>query len=81
MAAADAAASIRSGYASRGMSGSSAEQQDIENLNQDSFIVREKLAIIKKLESDSFNLEKYIEELNKDISPWPRFSRTLSTTP
>ncbi|MFA5108508.1 MAG: DEAD/DEAH box helicase family protein [Candidatus Micrarchaeia archaeon] len=43
--------------------------EDIENLNKDSFIVREKLAIIKKLESDSFNLEKYIEELNKDISP------------
>lgn len=42
---------------------------DIETLNKDSFIVREKLSVIKKLESDKFNLEKYIEELNKEIAP------------
>jgi len=42
---------------------------DIEALDKDSFIVREKLSIIKKIESDSFNLEKYIEELNLEVAP------------
>lgn len=43
--------------------------EDIEALNKDSFIVREKLSIICKIESDSFNLEKYIDALNQEISP------------
>ncbi len=43
--------------------------EDIGSLNKNSFIVREKIQIIKKIESDSFNLEKYIEELNNEIAP------------
>ncbi len=43
--------------------------EDIESLNKESFIVREKLKIIRKIESDSFNLEQYIEELNNEIAP------------
>jgi type I restriction enzyme R subunit len=43
--------------------------EDIESLNKESFIVREKLKIIRKIESDSFNLEHYIDELNNEIAP------------
>ncbi len=42
---------------------------DIESLNKESFIVREKLSVIKKIESDSFNLEKYVDDLNNEIAP------------
>jgi len=41
----------------------------IESLDKESFIVREKLPIIYELEKNSFNLEKYIEALKKEISP------------
>lgn len=43
--------------------------EDVESLNKESFIVREKLDVIRKIESDSFNLDKYIEELNSEIAP------------
>jgi type I restriction enzyme R subunit len=43
--------------------------EDIESLDKESFIVREKLKIIRRIESDSFNLEQYIEELNNEIAP------------
>jgi len=41
----------------------------IESLDENSFIVREKLNVINKLKNEPFNLEKYIQELLKDISP------------
>lgn len=43
--------------------------EDINSLNRNSFIIREKLPVIKKIESDSFNLEKYVNELNNEIAP------------
>lgn len=42
---------------------------DINSLNTDSFIVREKLPIIKKVVSRKFDLKTYIEELKHDIAP------------
>jgi type I restriction enzyme R subunit len=42
---------------------------DIESLNKDSFIVREKLPVIKKVTLQRFDLKNYIEELKKDIAP------------
>lgn len=41
---------------------------DIESLNKSSFIVREKMPLIKKI-SASFDLEKYIKELEDEIAP------------
>ncbi len=41
----------------------------IESLDRESFIVREKLPIIYEIEKNSFNLEKYVDALEKDISP------------
>lgn len=43
--------------------------EPIESLDKESFIVREKLPIIYEIEKNSFNLEKYIDELKKEISP------------
>lgn len=43
--------------------------EDINSLNKDSFIVREKLPIIKKVVSRKFDLKNYIEELKHDIAP------------
>lgn len=43
--------------------------EDINSLNKDSFIVREKLPIIKKVVSRKFDLKTYIEELKKEIAP------------
>jgi type I restriction enzyme, R subunit len=42
---------------------------DINALNKDSFIVREKLPIIKKVVSRKFDLKTHIEELKKEIAP------------
>jgi len=42
---------------------------DINSLNTDSFIVREKLPIIKKVVSRKFDLKTYVEELKRDIAP------------
>jgi len=41
---------------------------DINALNEESFIVREKYSLIKKLKG-TFNLEQYIKELREDIEP------------
>lgn len=42
---------------------------DIDALNKDSFIVREKLPIIKKVVTKKFNLKEYVDELKKEIAP------------
>lgn len=42
---------------------------DVDSLNKDSFIVREKLPIIKKVVSRKFDLKNYVEELKKEIAP------------
>ena len=41
----------------------------IESLDEDSFIVREKIHVIKQLKDDPFKLEEYIKELLTEISP------------
>ncbi len=43
--------------------------EDVDALNKDSFIVREKLPIIKKVVSRKFDLKEYIEELKIEIAP------------
>ena len=43
--------------------------KDVDALNKESFIVREKLLIIKKIVSHKFDLKDYINELKKDIAP------------
>ena len=42
---------------------------EINSLNTDSFIVREKLPVIKKVVSQKFDLKNYINELKNDIAP------------
>ncbi|MCC7570341.1 DEAD/DEAH box helicase family protein [Candidatus Micrarchaeota archaeon] len=42
---------------------------DINALNKDSFIVREKLPIIKKVVSRKFDLKEYVSELRNEIAP------------
>ncbi len=41
----------------------------ISLLDKDSFLVREKRPLIKKLEGNRFNLHEYIDELRNEISP------------
>lgn len=43
--------------------------EDINSLNTDSFIVREKLPIIKKVVSRKFDLKTYMDELKNEIAP------------
>src|SRR3990167_4634490 len=43
--------------------------EEVDALNKDSFIVREKLPIIKKVVSRKFDLKDYIEELKHEIAP------------
>ncbi len=43
--------------------------EDVDALDKDSFIVREKLPIIKKVVSRKFDLKNYINELNNEIAP------------
>ena len=43
--------------------------KEISALNRDSFIVREKLPIIKKVVSRKFDLKEYVEELRNEIAP------------
>src|SRR3989338_7682140 len=43
--------------------------EEVDALNKDSFIVREKLPIIKKVVSRKFDLKDYVEELKHDIAP------------
>lgn len=42
---------------------------DIKALGEDSFIVREKIPVINMIRDNSFNLEQYVSELMKEISP------------
>jgi len=46
---------------------------DLKSLDEESFIVREKLSIIKKIKK-SFDLENYLNELNNEIAPLLMFS-------
>ncbi len=41
----------------------------IESLDEDSFIVREKIHVINQIKNDPFKLEEYIKELLTEISP------------
>lgn len=41
----------------------------LEGLDEDSFIVREKLPIISRIRADKFNLKEYIEDLREEIAP------------
>jgi len=43
--------------------------EEVDSLNKDSFIVREKLSIIKKVVSRKFDLKNYMEELKTEIAP------------
>ena len=43
--------------------------EPIDSLDGDSFIVRERLPTIEKIKENSFELEKYVKDLMKDISP------------
>ena len=43
--------------------------EEVDALNKDSFIVREKLPIIKKVVSRKFDLKNYVDELKNDIAP------------
>ena len=41
----------------------------IKALDEDSFIVRERLPLLKKLKKNQFNLEDYVKELRKEVAP------------
>jgi len=43
--------------------------EPIESLDEDSFVVREKMPTIEKIKENSFELEKYVKDLMRDISP------------
>jgi type I restriction enzyme, R subunit len=43
--------------------------KDIKSLDKNSFIVREKLSIIKKVESKKFELKEHLQELKNEIAP------------
>ena len=43
--------------------------EEVDSLDKESFIVREKLTIIKKVVSKKFNLKDHIEELKTEIAP------------
>lgn len=47
---------------------SSKVMETINSLNEDSFLVREKLPLLEKIRSDSSNLENYVEELKGEVS-------------
>jgi type I restriction enzyme R subunit len=41
----------------------------IDELDKKSFIIREKLPTLEKIEGESFNLQNYVDELMKEIAP------------
>lgn len=41
----------------------------LEGLDEDSFIVRERLPTISRIKADKFNLQQYIEDLREEIAP------------
>jgi len=43
--------------------------EEVDSLDKDSFIVREKLPLIKKVVSRKFDLKEYINELRNEIAP------------
>lgn len=43
--------------------------KEVDSLDKDSFIVREKLPIIRKVVSRKFDLKEYVSELKNDIAP------------
>jgi len=43
--------------------------EPIDSLDEDSFVVRERMPTIEKLKENSFELEKYVKDLMRDISP------------
>ena len=48
--------------------------EDVEKINQKSFIVKPEVEIIKKVVSKKFDLIEYIDKLKKDIAPLMRFT-------
>ncbi len=50
--------------------------EDIDSLGEESFILQEKLPLIKKLKNSKFDLEKYLEELKNDIAPFMILKQT-----
>lgn len=49
-------------------------KESIQKINQNSFIVKPKVDIIKKVVSKKFDLREYIEELKREIAPLMRFT-------
>ncbi len=47
----------------------------IDELDKDSFILREKLSVVEKIKAEAFNLQAYIDELKKEITPLMIFSQ------
>lgn len=47
----------------------------IDDLDKDSFILREKLSVLEKIKGESFNLQAYIDDLKKEIAPLMIFSQ------
>ncbi len=47
----------------------------IDDLDKDSFILREKLSVLEKIKGEAFNLEAYTAELKKEIAPLMIFSQ------
>lgn len=47
----------------------------IDALDKDSFILREKFSVLEKIKGEAFNLEAYIDELKKEITPLMIFSQ------
>ncbi len=49
-------------------------KESVQKINQNSFIVKPKVDIIKKVVSKKFDLREYIEALKKEIAPLLRFT-------
>lgn len=47
----------------------------IDELDQESFVLREKLTTLEKIKGEVFNLQKYVDELMKDIAPLMVFNQ------
>jgi type I restriction enzyme R subunit len=47
----------------------------IDELDKESFVLREKLPVIEKIKGEAFNLQKYVDELKKEIAPLMIFSQ------
>ncbi|MGV8142170.1 MAG: DEAD/DEAH box helicase family protein [Candidatus Pacearchaeota archaeon] len=49
-------------------------REDVTKINQNSFIVKPQIEIIKKVVSKKFDLTEYIKELKEDIAPLMKFT-------